>query len=1045
MSLNKFSGTLSGRFLRGLALSRDRHAIRAQDRSLTYEQAHEMALAWAGSLLHACDEPPGAIGVLAGKGVASYVGILAALYCGVPAVPFQPDFPADRTRHMLRAAGVSALIADEKGFQLLPELLEAPGIPVLRPGVAAGGSPSLGFAPRQRLSLAEPRPARPSDAAYILFTSGSTGRPKGMRITHANLDCYFRAIEARYSFGPGDVFSQVFDPAFDCGISDLFGAWGAGATLVSVPGHAYRALAEFVTAAGLTIWYSTPAAIAVAARRGGLAAGSLPTLRLSTFAGDALKAEDAAMWQRAASASVLDNLYGPAETTITCTVYRWSQESSPGECLNGIVPIGRLHDGHDYLLLDPDGEQSADEGELCVSGPQVTPGYLDPADEQARFFGRGSRRWYRTGDRMRRAANGDLLFLGRTDNQVQIQGWRTELTEVDHHLRRCAGVEDAVTVPASVGGQLQLVAFYTGQPAAAADLARQLLHVLPQQMLPRHYQHVAELPLSVNAKIDRKALRQRAVELFGGAVRPGVGASEGTSDGSAPVSAPHLHGLLDAAAAAAPTAPAIRDADDQWSYSRLARLSHAAAGWLAGRGVSAGDRVLVQVPNGRELAALLFGCSRLGAIFVPVNPGTKPFHLRSVLANCEPRVVLAADGTAGAIREFSGAEVYELRGMWPDIESGGCAPPACVTGHDVAVLLYTSGSTGAPKAITCPQAQMVFAATAIGSVLGYRPDDVIFCRLPLSFDYGLYQILLACLARAEVVVSGTGPDVTLLRQLRQSGATVVPVVPSLASMLITLAGRDRGQNVPDRVRLFTNTGAALPQVTIDGLRRRFPGARVARMFGTTECKRITIMPPHAELERPGSVGPPLPGTEVVILDQAGLPVPAGQTGEIVVSGPHVMAGYWRAPEITARTFRPDGPDGRVRLYTGDYGHLDQDGYLYFEGRRDDMFKHKGTRVSTLEIEAAAMDIPGVRGAVVLPPADGEELEICVATEVAAHVVLRELAYRLEAAKVPTACHVVADIPLTLNGKSERGTVGRLIQDQRNSRPSNRPDARQSLM
>ena len=513
MTLDKFSRTLSGRFLHGLALSGRRDAIRAQGRSVTYEQAHEMALIWAGSVLQACTKPPAAIGVLAGKGVESYVGILAALYCGVPVVPLQPDFPVDRTRHMLRAAGISALISDEQG--------PAPGPPAggdRAAGAAAcrrrGRRPGSWRRPATPARPGDARPARPADAAYILFTSGSTGRPKGMRITHANLDCYFRAIEARYGFGPDDVFSQVFDPAFDCAISDLFGAWGAGATVVSVPGQAYRALADFVTAAGLTVWYSTPAAISVAARRGGLPAGGMPTLRLSTFAGDALKAADAAAWQRAAVASVLDNLYGPAETTITCTVYRWSRESSPGECLNGIVPIGRLHDGHDYLLLGAGGEESADEGELCVSGPQVIPGYLDPADEEARFFWRGTRRWYRTGDRMRRAANGDLLFLGRTDSQVQVQGWRTELTEVDHHLRRCDGVEDAVTVPASIGGRLQLVAFYTGRPSTAADLNRQLLTALPQQMLPRHYRHMTELPLSVNAKIDRKALRERAAELL---------------------------------------------------------------------------------------------------------------------------------------------------------------------------------------------------------------------------------------------------------------------------------------------------------------------------------------------------------------------------------------------------------------------------------------------------------------------------------------------------------------------------------------------------
>lgn len=499
--------TLPARFLRGLAKSPGQDAIRAQGITITYAQLHDLALSWAGHLLNACDDAPTAIGVLAGKGVTSYAGILAALYCGVPAVPLQPDFPISRTRHMLRAARVSALVTDGPGYRLLPELGDAARVPVLLagPDVARTG-------PR----LDEPRAAAASDPAYILFTSGSTGRPKGMRITHANLDYYFSELQARYRFHSGDVFSQVFDPAFDCAIFDLFAAWGAGGTLVSVPMRAYQAMTEFVTEAGITVWYSTPAIISVVARRGGLRPNSMPTLRLSTFAGDALKAADAAAWQEASPAAILDNLYGPAETTITCTVYRWSRDHSPRQCLNDIVPIGRLHSGHEYLLLDDLGSTGAAEGELCVAGPQVTPGYLDPADDDERFFTRRSRRWYRTGDRMRLGANGDLLFLGRTDNQVQVQGWRTELAEIDHRLRRCAGVQDAITVgvPTDDGG-LQLFAFYTGEPATAAELTRQLLVTLPQQMLPRHFRHLDEMPLSVNRKIDRQALRQRAVELLG--------------------------------------------------------------------------------------------------------------------------------------------------------------------------------------------------------------------------------------------------------------------------------------------------------------------------------------------------------------------------------------------------------------------------------------------------------------------------------------------------------------------------------------------------
>jgi acyl-CoA synthetase (AMP-forming)/AMP-acid ligase II len=492
----------------------------------------------------------------------------------------------------------------------------------------------------------------------------------------------------------------------------------------------------------------------------------------------------------------------------------------------------------------------------------------------------------------------------------------------------------------------------------------------------------------------------------------------------------NLHTILDEAAAQAPEATAVQDQAGRWTYAELAAASMRFAGWLAERGVSAGDRVLTRSPNCRELAAVLFGCARRGAVFVPLNPGMKPFHLRAVMADCEPSIALTGAGQADDLADLADpvdaggmvGGIHELPSVWPEV-AGRPAEPVTGPDNGVAALLYTSGSTAAPKAVICPHAQMVFAAKAIGSVLGLQGDDVIFCQLPMSFDYGLYQLLLACLARAELVVSGDTPDITVLRQVRDSGATVVPVVPSLAGMLTRLAERDPG---PSTVRLFTNTGAALPQATIDALRAGFPGARVARMFGTTECKRIAIMPPAAERERPASVGIPLPGTEVVIADEHGRRLEPGLVGEIVVRGPHVMAGYWRLPEITARTFRRDEVTGDVWLHTGDYGHLDEDGYLYFEGRRDDMFKHRGTRMSTIEIEAAAMDIAGVRGCVALPPAEGGNLEICVETDLPPHTVLRELAARLEPAKVPGLCHVVGSLPLTLNGKNERRKLAESI-------------------
>ncbi|MDT8911858.1 AMP-binding protein [Amycolatopsis sp. PS_44_ISF1] len=471
--------------------------------------------------------------------------------------------------------------------------------------------------------------------------------------------------------------------------------------------------------------------------------------------------------------------------------------------------------------------------------------------------------------------------------------------------------------------------------------------------------------------------------------------------------------LLDAAVADAAGSPAVRDRDGAWSYAEVAAWSRAVEAVLARRGVGPGDRVVVQLPTDRELVALFYGTTRRGAVFVPVNPAMKKFHFDSVVANADPVLVLTP---------------AEFGPLWNEVDAalrtGERAEPVEVAPDDVAVLIYTSGSTAAPKGVIGPHRQVTFAARAIQAVLGYRGDDVVFCRFPMSWDYGLYKVLLATLGRSEIVLADAESDLRLLRRMREVGATVVPIVPSLATMIATLAERETDA-AP--VRLFTNTGAALPEATIAQLRRAFPGARVVRQFGQTECKRITIMPPEQDAERPGASGLPLPGTSVHILAADGTELPAGDIGEIVAAGPHVMPGYWRAPELTARAFRRDEATGELRLHTGDYGRLDADGYLYFEGRRDDMFKRKGIRMSTLEIEAAAMDIPGVRAAGAIPPSGARDLAICVESDLPPTTVLRELAQRLEPQKVPSLCHVVEQFPLTAHGKNATKELALLVE------------------
>ncbi len=483
------TGLTSGlhtRFLRGLERSGGGVAVHVGDQALSYERLHELALLWGGALAEAGART---VGVLAGKGVTAYAGILAGLYAGATVVPLRPDFPAARTAQMVAAAGVDVLVADERGRAVAPS-----GVPVL-------GSPPVS----QALSA----PLAPSsDTAYVLFTSGSTGRPKGVRIGHAAVDHYFGLLDARYDFTPDDVFSQTFDLNFDCAMFDLFCAWGAGAPAVVLPGGAYRNLPRFAAERGLTVWFSTPSAIDLVRRTGGLTPGALPGLRWSFFAGEALTVRDTADWRAAASSSLVENLYGPTELTITVSGYRWDDVVTPQVAVNGVVPIGSVHAGHDYVLLDGDDV----EGELCIAGPQMTPGYLDPADEQGRFLDRDGKRFYRTGDRVRRLSDG-LAYLGRLDSQVQVLGWRIELTEVEHALRDC-GIQDAVALGVAGDVGTELFVFYTGGERPVLEMVRALRAVLPEGVIPRHYRHVAEFPLNSNRKIDRKSLAARAAEIL---------------------------------------------------------------------------------------------------------------------------------------------------------------------------------------------------------------------------------------------------------------------------------------------------------------------------------------------------------------------------------------------------------------------------------------------------------------------------------------------------------------------------------------------------
>ena len=482
-----------------------------------------------------------------------------------------------------------------------------------------------------------------------------------------------------------------------------------------------------------------------------------------------------------------------------------------------------------------------------------------------------------------------------------------------------------------------------------------------------------------------------------------------------------LHDILDWRAARTPDLTAIRTSTGSWTYAQLHRRSRAYAEWLAGTGARRGDRILVNAPHAPETVAAVFAASRLGCLYVVVTDQLPAGRLQQIVADCEPHVLLTGAGTdAPAVPD--GLTVVGLDTL--PVEPAGRGTPAPCLSIDAVSLIYTSGSTSEPKAVVSTHEQVLFAAQAIQSRLGYRETDTVFCCLPLSFDYGLYQVFLSVLSGAALVLAG--PDAAgpaLLNQLRRHGATVLPLMPPLAVTLATLLARS--PTPLSSLRLITSSGATLAPQTARDLRAGLPGMQLVGMFGLTECKRVAILEPDGDLIRPGAVGLPLPDTEVYIADDEGRRLPPGAVGELVVRGRHVMSGYWRAPELTARKFHRD-EFGQPVLHTGDQCRLDEDGYLYFVGRSDDVYKQRGFRVSGAEVEAAALDIPDVDMAALLPPSDDREAVLVVSGQTTATHVRKELSTRLEEYKVPRDCRVLPALPLSANGKVDRTRLTVLI-------------------
>jgi len=503
----------------------ERPALLADGRTLTYKELRDLACRIAATIQAHPEQSANSLTAVFGyRTPTAFAGVLGSLLAGNGYVPLNRTFPIERTQVMFERSECRSIVVDTSSLPQIDTMLGAAekSILVVLPDVAQVAEVRHKWPQHVIVSSDELTPAgnwhEPDvdlDAiAYLLFTSGSTGIPKGVMVTQRNVIAFLDYMLDRYEITENDRFSQMFDMTFDLSVFDMFMCWERGAWLCCPPQKALISPGKFIQENQLSIWFSVPSTAVFMKQLGMLKPNRYPTLRLSLFCGEPLPVASVVAWAEAAPNSLIENLYGPTELAIACTLYRWDTDRSPQEAELDIVPIGYPYAGMKVLVADdklnevPPGH----EGELLMNGPQMSLGYWKDSEKTAAAFMNLSSRnevYYRTGDRVRRPlAEGPLTHLGRIDFQVKILGHRVELGEIEAKVRKSCGLDGVVAIgwPVTPSGFGGVEVFIEGSSSDADALRKTVASELPEYMVPRRFHFMERLPRNVNDKFDRKAM-----------------------------------------------------------------------------------------------------------------------------------------------------------------------------------------------------------------------------------------------------------------------------------------------------------------------------------------------------------------------------------------------------------------------------------------------------------------------------------------------------------------------------------------------------------
>jgi acyl-CoA ligase (AMP-forming) (exosortase A-associated) len=509
-----------------------------------------------------------------------------------------------------------------------------------------------------------------------------------------------------------------------------------------------------------------------------------------------------------------------------------------------------------------------------------------------------------------------------------------------------------------------------------------------------------------------------------------------------------LHQMVEASALLHPLRPALacrgQGLDYRSLYVEIQQIAHA----LPAIGLKRGERVGVYLEKRLETVIAMFGAAAAGSVFVPINPVLKPRQVGYILRDCNVRVLITSAQRASDLadeivqsRDLRRVVVVDgddalspaLRSIaigWEQAKRMRSSDgPARVIDTDMAAILYTSGSTGNPKGVVLSHRNMVAGAKSVSQYLENTAEDRILSVLPLSFDAGLSQLTTAFNVGAEVILLNYLLARDVVRACVEGCVTGITGVPPL---WIQLAELDWPEAASRNIRYFANTGGHMPRATLDRLRALLPNAKPFLMYGLTEAFRSTYLDPSEVYRRPDSIGKAIPNAEILVVRPDGTLCDADEPGELVHRGALVAMGYWNDPERTAERYRPapGRPGGlclpEIAVWSGDVVRRDSEGFLYFVGRRDEMIKTSGYRVSPTEVEEAlySTGMVGAAAAIGISHARLGQAILVVATPPAggkfdASAVASECRRLLPQYMVPLRFVERADLPRNPNGKIDR--------------------------